>query len=843
MADVRESRGVISEGGATVESAVPIGEAFDQPEPGQPQSLLEIAKKGEAGEKAVAQRIVKWWTNQDEEHTLYREEWRVNKARRRGLSNVRLIKSDTNIHQYTLYAPPNLNLMPSTFNKADRLCRRINSFMFTDPPMPEATPARDDDDAREAAEAATRILQALTSEGDIDDVRSARRAFDLACTYDSAFRHHFVDPRAGGQRPVRVMCHPQAQSLAHVMPQPLDPTTGTLYPGPFVEKFVRLSGELTTDRSEENLRMQWYPKIRTEVLSGLHVRFLPSSAYDIWEADGVLIASFQRLGQLKSTFSKLQELDRDKLNALVSDHPVNAEGLLPRAQEAALRSQLPNDDALVFTITHYRKQGHTEEQGVYAVVVGKDILAHIRPWMNPRTNQPMDIPLDQFKQFDDEDSPYGRGMMRQLGGGNELLALGFDAVVSHMMRMKNRRVFIPTNSIVQPKQLQSPTGTAIPVNPGGEPKYEEVPSLPSQYFQFIDAVNDQMNDESALQEVAQGVNTPSVQSGLHARQIIEQSIVSLSDLRQNTERALVRGYRLYTQLVKAYFRPVQEIMYLGVDGQQKIERFTGASFADTEDVRIHKGSFTQLSPPAKAAEAERMFAMIDPITGERMMTLQELKAQVMGNVGGLIGIQDDPSRLRIRRQIQVWKKGPGPDFAPAFQQRQAAQQELQNLVMQVQAGAMPPEAAQAQAQQLQQIIEQPLPTPFDQRPVDQLQEVARMRHFELAKAMSSTKFAEFPPPWQSVLVEAYEQARQAAGIQTVQEQQQAAQQQVEAEQQAAQQEQEGQAQQGEADNAADLERTRIEQGAKVRMAEIEGRSGVMTAREQSGPDVRVNVDV
>ena len=80
-----------------------------------------------------------------------------------------------------------------------------------------------------------------------------------------------------------------------------------------------------------------------------------------------------------------------------------------------------------------------------------------------------------------------------------------------------------------------------------------------------------------LQEVAQGINTPSVESGLHARQIIEQSIVALSDLRMNTTRALERGYRIYMQLIRAYFTTPQQLRWMGEDGQMKLKRWPGIS--------------------------------------------------------------------------------------------------------------------------------------------------------------------------------------------------------------------------------------------------------------------------
>ncbi len=813
--------------GPIFEDAVPVDRLRQvEDDPNDPTSLLELAEV-DGGRAKVASRLVRWWTAQNERMERLQAEWRVHKARRRGLTQVVLKKSDLDSKSFEVYAPPNVSMTPATFNKADRLCRRVTSFLFTDPPLPEAVPSRDTDEARGQAEVATRVLQDMVSEGGLDDVRTARRAFDWGCTYDCGFRHHMVDPRGGGSQPIQVQVHPLAERLEQAVPEPVDPTTGAPYPGPYVSKYVTEAGELTTELVTPGLRRRFLPTIKTEVLTGRHVRFLPANAQDVWEADGVLLGSYQRWGDLKEQFpDTLGELSEEEVEGLMSEAPPGTKHLLDQ-DIRDLRGQEANDDALVFTLVHYRKQGGTEPRGVYAVVVGSKVLAHLQSWEHPETGAPLDLPVDQFKQFEDEDHGYGRGLMRQLGGGGDLLAQGYEAVIKHMQRLQNRRVFIPTNSILQPKQLQTPTGGAIPINPGGEPKYEEVPNMPSQYFQFIQQVTAELNDESGLQEVAQGVNTPSVQSGLHARQIIEQSIVSLSDLRQNTERALVRGYRIYLQLIQAFFTVPTVLNRVGDDNQHKVESFMGTDLMGVKDVRMSRGSFTQLSPPAKAAEAERMFAMRDPVTGEPMLSMQQLRHLILGNVGGLIGLQDDPHVNRVKRQLAVWRKGPTEDWLRQQQERAQLLQQLQGQATQLAQvqGLDPNQVFQQLAQQVP-----PLPTPFDALPVDAEPFVAATRHFHLSRALARGDLATHAPAWIQLLFAAYEQARQAAGIQTRAEQAQA---QAQAQQAAAAQQQQAQQQQ--------LADRQAERETRVREKAVEGQAQVLAAREQGRP--RVNVDL
>src|SRR5207302_1642481 len=84
----------------------------------------------------------------------------------------------------------------------------------------------------------------------------------------------------------------------------------------------------------------------------------------------------------------------------------------------------------------------------------------------------------------------------------------------------------------------------------------------------------------------------------------------------------------------------------------------GADLGTTKDVRLQKGTLSMLSPSSKAAVAQEMFNLTDPQTGEHIIGVPELRRIILGNVGGLFGLQDDPARERVRRQITQWSDGP-----------------------------------------------------------------------------------------------------------------------------------------------------------------------------------------
>ena len=109
-------------------------------------------------EPDAARQMLKDW---DATHKLIQPrlaQWKVNKARRKGYVGVKIVKQQNDAKAYI---PTGSTPSGQLMNKAARLARRLRSQIFADPPLPEATPASDQDQDRDAAEFATRVLQDL----------------------------------------------------------------------------------------------------------------------------------------------------------------------------------------------------------------------------------------------------------------------------------------------------------------------------------------------------------------------------------------------------------------------------------------------------------------------------------------------------------------------------------------------------------------------------------------------------------------------------------------------------------------------------------------------------------
>jgi hypothetical protein len=456
-----------------------------------------------------------------------------------------------------------------------------------------------------------------------------------------------------------------------------------------------------------------------------------------------MVGVLATVGELRRAFpDAFAALTDEQLAKLVSAKPEEARDLLPpiyRPRNFDSGGEKVTESSLVFTLTVYYRQQPDYPKGFYGVFAGSTsapLLLHRQPWVDEAAEQqPLDVPLAQFKQFDREEDGYGLGAMAILGPGNEIRAAMKGTMLEHLYRFLNRKTFVPITSTYNAKVAQAAMGTVVPVNPGGEPKTEDVPDFPAPAIQMHEDVTAEMDEDIGLAPVAQGENPPSVQSGLHAQTLIEQVNVGLSDVRQNTARALERGWRIELQLMRAYFDVPTRLSYLDEDGAYKEQVWSGADLGSTKDVRVMRGSFTMLAPSAKMAIAEMMFNTRDPATGQGLITAAQLKRIAIGNVGGLLAVQDDPHWQRIRRQVNAWKEGP-PREAMADEQ----------LML----------AASARV--------------FTPVPADEEQDIALLRHDELRRLISSVRYRRWPPAWRAGLDAEYARMKQAAGIKTIPEQ-------------------------------------------------------------------------
>jgi hypothetical protein len=462
-----------------------------------------------------------------------------------------------------------------------------------------------------------------------------------------------------------------------------------------------------------------------------------------------------------------------------------------------LQDKLPKDDKRderekrVPVFMAYCKAGSYYPDGCYAVCVADRVMLHRQPWVGEvdGKREELDIPVTEYTQFEG-----GDGLMDKLGGGNEIRAAQIGHLLAYMDQFTNRKRYIPINSILQSKSNQLMMGTDIPINPGGEPKFEEIPDFPQAPLETFTLMTDEMNDESGMQETAQGTQSPDVNSGIQASVIVQQAQAGLTDVRQNTERAWVRGCRIVLQLARVTYTVPQQIDWEGEDGKYRQKWWTGADLKSAVDIKLKRGSLSMMNPGQKMMLGMQL-AQLGPLSP--FATQPELFQELIANsLGPSVGIRDDEQRMRIKRQIAQWTDGPPEGWQPP------------------QAPMMPdPMTGQpVPATQPDPMTGQPVPVPppvdpylasiWEPLPTDELQDIATVRLGELKRFMASTRYTRWPPEWRLGVDQEFEHMKQAAGVMTVMEQQQMQQQQMQQQAQMQQDQQAQQQQQQEADGHA-----------------------------------------
>jgi hypothetical protein len=718
----------------------------------------------ETDEKKVCEAVHKIRTNRQKARSRRSATWKRTKLWRQGHRHVQLNRAED---RWEATVPLGMANAPPLPNKCDRILRRLTNTLLSDDPVPEAEPASDSPEDRDAAEFSTRVLKIEGGEAGYNMVGVVKRASNKASTFASAFCYWRIDPTGGGKTPKQVRAHPNAVEFIDPDQVTLDPDTGQgCKDEEYVDKFVAVGGALTDNELEADYT--WLPRVTPELMTGLSVLFLPEKVSGIADAKGVHLLWPTTLGDLRESYpEKMAAMKDDDIRKICNWRPEGHKDALPdyiELQEKLDDKGEPTDDSIVFVqCVYYLVHGEYPE-GAF-VCVCDDVLLNRDVWtfeVQGPDKKPkkefMILPVSQLRQLDDDDNddPYGIAVGEKVGPMDEIRAQVYLYAIEHLHRFGNPHTFLPDGSIVQPKQLRRRNGEPIYVNPQGKPETEKVPEFPRVGDSLREEMTAEENDESNLQQAAQGVEDPSVESGIHARTIVEEAQKGLSQIRTNMADFYTRSNRIVLQLMRVFYSAERLMKYESEDGSYKEEAWTGADLRSTKDVKIARGSFTMMGTSAK-----RQMALDEIQTG--VISPMEYQQMMASSLAPVLGLQDNPYLMKVRRELTIWNKGPDKqwlELAATHEKFNAIQATAVQVAGSI--GADPAAAAMAPPP--------PLPSPFQRVPSDLEQTVAVVRHYELARVQQSKKFAKFPLAWQQTLVMEYEQMRQAAGVSTIAEQ-------------------------------------------------------------------------
>jgi hypothetical protein len=733
----------------------------------------------EPDDKKVAQHIDREVEEQVPQWGRNMAVWKRNAWWREGKRWVRLEKKE-NMAIWEAKLPPGMANAPPVPNKTDRLCRRTVNVIMVDPPYPECEPGNSGPEAKDAAEFSTRLLEVRGSPTELNMKKLCRRAMGKAMTYGSSFAWVIMDPTGAGHRPRQVMAHPAAETQADAV---IDPETEAPAPEEaLVPRYVRADRTLTDNAEEAEL--QWLPGERVRMLTGKNVLFLPQTAESLREAIGVLIVDHTTLGDLRQQFpDKMKALTDAQMDDLCGWKPERWKDILPPYSPEPEEQKDPTtkkwkDSQLVWTITVYYRRCAEYPKGCYAIKAGKESMLYRDRWTamfeqppaddgteQPEKEEVLRIPLAQCKCLDDDnyDSGYGIGMAEHLGPADEIRASSLGYQLEYLFRFGNPIQFLPMGSIVQPKQLQLRDGNPVYFNPQGTPVTEDVPQLPAVVPELRSEMSEEMDDESGLQQTGQGVESKDVHSGVHARTVVQEALKAISNMKDNLEDFYIDLNTIILEQHRAFSAVPTLLSFTGKDAEYKAKEWSRTDIANTKNVSIRRGSFTMHTLTAKQELANDAF-------DRKVISPEEYQELVGGGVAPILGYQENPHLLRIRRQLDQFDDGPPEGWMEQMQASLQSEQAIADYQQRAQAASaiLGPDGQPVPF--LEPPPEQVPPPPgvFDRAlPIDDLPEAAKVRHRQIVRFIASSKYEAFPPEWCATLEKEEAKARNSAGIMTV----------------------------------------------------------------------------
>src|SRR5690606_35812990 len=140
----------------------------------------------------------------------------------------------------------------------------------------------------------------------------------------------------------------------------------------------------------------------------------------------------------------------------------------------------------------------------------------------------------------------------------------------------------------------------LPINPGGQPFYQEVPDFPADAMMMYQEMGRDMDSASGLMQTAQGTETPEVKSGKHALAIIGQTQAGLSEPATSIKNGVLRSARITAQLARAFLDQPRRLRWQSESGRWKEKEWSGADLLTNLDFRIKPGTGTMLDVATKA---------------------------------------------------------------------------------------------------------------------------------------------------------------------------------------------------------------------------------------------------
>ena len=623
--------------------------------------MLSDARLGKASlfemeDYDLADYIVKRWERMTKSEQERLAEIKVNFLNYQGQSFVQVDPTNRG----RVYVPPEApSAAAPTINKIRRTVQRYVAQITADEPVMEGEPASHSDEDRDSAEAATEVIR-----GEWHRMKlklKLQKVMEYAGILRTGYWLFQWDEHAGGKVPAKMFFDdkrgepqllpvdeqgnqvPDTESAAKVRQG--DMTVSCMTP-----VNVRYTGSDYAHNAKEvivsevmTLRelYEMYPPAREARVSELMPSdaLRPSRGLD-WLRNTRTGESFRTRYGIEYGESSNYTGSGDKLG--------ETDGIL---------------DDLVQVTQYFRPASRTYEQGFHGMVCGKFVI-HRGPLRYGI------IPIAQFKCLDDPADTLGYSLVDLIRDPQALLDF-VNTQVLRYLQMLRRRWFVPLQSGINKRDLQSPTTSVIPYNANaGNPIPEEAGNIPNSVTDWVTRFDQQFDDQSGIHDTLQGKHVAGVSSGRHAEALRSGDETLLGLTRAQMVEGLETAAKIMLKIAQTEWSEERRVAYLGENRMYVEKAFSAADFSTVENVRLKNSTLLMLTP-AQRLETILTYAQVAQMPPEEVRELAPL-----GDVAG-ISVSEDVHYQRARRQNARFLNGPPPELVQAREKYEAAAQELQ----------------------------------------------------------------------------------------------------------------------------------------------------------------------
>lgn len=714
-------------------------------------------------------------------------------------------------------------------NKIDDLCTKVVSQSVVDPFLPNPKPDGDSERARGAADLTKKFLRHDGGPNGTNDMEMLRHHLTTNMTRSCSYSYAWIDPTAGGWRPLQIKAHPLATDPKNPLYGPkLDPATKQPMVDPMTQQPVMerstdpvlryvaeveqpdpmgvgftVKAQVFTKNAAEAKR-QWLPKHMRRDLLRTQVLMVPRTA-TAPRAQQQIVLMWETVGEAKRRFSVLNTMSQDEIKELCSWKPKKWETIVPDAFRAKGGDDVEqgSDSSLLFWYMafcriggEYPDGGEVHVNGFKGGVVLKRDTLREDVELEDGTKVPvlMRPPIAEFialQSMADVGDPQGRPPIEAFKDAGQLLGHLYLAIVDCLDKGLNPNVYIPSTSTVTRDDITRRDGTPIDLLvPEDKPVYEDPYELPAFTPAIVQQVAQDLNSAAQINETGAGLDSKFSTSGVAKEVALRTAKTMLSQYWQNAVSGMIQWWQIKAELAQARLTVPQLVQLTGEDSAYKQRWFVGSDLIGISDMALAPGSGTMMT----GMEKLNWLGMMAGGNPAKQMWLDPVIAGELAraSMSDDLGLPPNVFEEEINREIADYIEGPPPGWEETFTKNQQATQQyqaaLQQGVQELVGRGFDPTVSQQQAQQqIPQPQLAPLSTPFEPRPHHGQVDVSTIRATKLSRFMSTVDYTRHSGAWRTTVDTAYETAAAGAGWQTMKQRQDAAAAQANAQTQAAQQ--------------------------------------------------------